>query len=967
MKKLLLSLLSCVLFLTLFAEENKFSLIGRVKESFGKTDLTNAYVLTLDSLGNVSDSIRTNQGRAWRFGRVDTTSVFFLNVPRVDSTYVFDVVCEGYMPVTVTYTVDKIGKRETTREMPSIYLDRAPTMLNEVTVTSSKIKFYQNGDTIVYNADAFRLAEGSMLDALISQLPGVELNSNGQIKVNGEFVESLLLNGKQFFDGNNNLMLENIAAYTVKDIQIFEGVSKRDAFEGNDTKKVLTMDVRLKKEYNIGWIINSQLGYGTENRYLGKLLASWFNPTTRLSLLGNVNNLNSNRTPGRDDTWTPDQMPDGKKNWVMGGLNYNYEHPEGKKFAEGNVMFTQSINNVSTTTARTNFLPGGDIYENSFSNSHDRVTGLSTDHYWSAKLSELVRVGITADANYTYGKNVSADISGAFDKDPGDITREMLEAIYSNASPEQLESVLNRARTRTDGWSKDYNVSGGPYVNIALPKSNDRIILRADVAYRASKEELWRDYDINYGPTYVDPQILRQYTDNSPNHELLLNGMMRYSTMFDKVNFSFTYNYTFSEEKKDSYFYALDRLNDMGIYGTVPSDYLLALDPANSFASTTHINKHSFNPSLSYYTSFRNKSRLILYIQPQVSINHRKLDYFRNGVDYRLSKTYAQVIATGIWSMMAEYNFNVKTDNGQPHLRNSVRYSYSINPTLPEMVDMLDIVNDTDPLNIYLGNTSLKMAYRHRHLFRWQYSPHSYPTFMNVLYLSYTHASNSLTRGYIYNTSNGVRYNRMYNVDGNRTWAATNELSWQFGSKKQFTLSSNTDGILATYNDMIGIDMEAPRKQSVQTNTLTENLRMAWQIGSQTLSLRCDVTARRTTSDQPGFTPINATHVNYGLSGTFVLPGGFGINTDFMCYTRRGYGFDYLDTTDAVWNLRLSYSPPRNKHWVFMADGFDILHQLSNVNYSVTASGRTVSFTNTIPRYFMLSAQYRLNIQPKKR
>ena len=90
------------------------------------------------------------------------------------------------------------------RNIPDIYLDRAPHKLREVEVTASKIKFYHRGDTIVYNADAFQLAEGSMLDALISQLPGVELSDNGRITVNGEFVESLLLNGKHFFDGNNN-------------------------------------------------------------------------------------------------------------------------------------------------------------------------------------------------------------------------------------------------------------------------------------------------------------------------------------------------------------------------------------------------------------------------------------------------------------------------------------------------------------------------------------------------------------------------------------------------------------------------------------------------------------------------------------------------------------------------------------------------------------------------------------------
>ena len=261
-RRILLSILCVAGAVGPLSAKDEFYIRGRVKESLGKTDLTSARILWYDGEGNVVDTLQANMGRFYKMGEIVTTSYFYKQVPRVDSTYVFDVVCDNYATRTMSFRVEDIGKRETEREIPLIYLDRAAQHLKEVTVTTSKIKFYNKGDTIVYNADAFLLAEGSMLDALISQLPGVELTDNGQIKVNGEFVESLLLNGKEFFDGNNNLMLENIAAYTVKDIQVYEGES-RDARRmiKPDARKVLTMDVRLKREYNIGWIINAQGGY----------------------------------------------------------------------------------------------------------------------------------------------------------------------------------------------------------------------------------------------------------------------------------------------------------------------------------------------------------------------------------------------------------------------------------------------------------------------------------------------------------------------------------------------------------------------------------------------------------------------------------------------------------------------------------------------------------------------------------
>ena len=282
------------------------------------------------------------------------------------------------------------------------------------------------------------------------------------------------------------------------------------------------------------------------------------------------------------------------------------------------------------------------------------------------------------------------------------------------------------------------------------------------------------------------------------------------------------------------------------------------------------------------------------------------------------------------------------------------------------MTDLLDITDDSNPLNIYVGNPDLKTEYAYRHLLRWQYSPASH-TLTNVFYASYAHTTDALTRGYVYDTTTGIRTNCMYNVNGNKTAAVTNEIEWQFGSTKQFTLSSETDVNFSHYNDMIGVNAEMPELTRVRHLSTSEKFRIGWQFAGQSLQLRCDYTNRHTTSSQQGFNTLNANHVNYGVSGVFKLPKGFGISTDFMCYTRRGYGNPDLDTTDPVWNARLSYCPVGYSRWVFMLDGFDLLHKLSNVSYAVSASGRTVTYTNALPRYVMFSVQYRLNIQPKKR
>ena len=230
------------------------------------------------------------------------------NIYRLSVSYPgFDT---AYVAMPIHY-----GRREQIKEIAPIALRRTSKRLDEVTVTASKVKFYYNGDTIVYNADAFVLAEGSMLDALIEQLPGVELKSNGQIFVNGKKIDNLLLNGKEFFNSDRRLLLDNLGAYTVKNINVYDKWGKNSEFVGrkigNDSEYV--MDVKLKKEYSRGTMVNVEVGGGTSSRWMGRLFAMHFGNRDRLTLYANANNLNDNRKPGQSDSWKRGSVQPGEK------------------------------------------------------------------------------------------------------------------------------------------------------------------------------------------------------------------------------------------------------------------------------------------------------------------------------------------------------------------------------------------------------------------------------------------------------------------------------------------------------------------------------------------------------------------------------------------------------------------------------------------------------------------------------
>lgn len=134
-----------------------------------------------------------------------------------------------------------------------------------------------------------------------------------------------------------------------------------------------------------------------------------------------------------------------------------------------------------------------------------------------------------------------------------------------------------------------------------------------------------------------------------------------------------------------------------------------------------------------------------------------------------------------------------------------------------------------------------------------------------------------------------------------------------------------------------------------------------WNVGAK---VRCSY--NRLTGNRSDFSNISAWDYDYGLNARIPLPYGFGLSTDFTVFSRRGYGDPSLNTNDLVWNMRLERSI-LNGNLTFALDGFDMLHDLSKVNRIVNAQGRTESYTNVLPSYFMGHIIYHFNKQPKNK
>ena len=237
-------------------------ILGSVRDGFLKIPLPNARVslLTADSI-IVQDSITVtmNKKAGERYG----TAMFSLQVPNQTNTYLLRATLAGYEDawqiLKVKGGIDYPWGLDSPLELRRI-LERT---LDEVAVTATRLKMFYKGDTLIYDATAFKLPEGSMLDDLIRQMPGVTMNEDGEIFVNGRKVDELLLGSRTFFGGNSKVLLENLPYYTVNKIKVYEMESDRSRALGYEVDpKKYVMDVNLKDEYRNGYIANIEAAGG---------------------------------------------------------------------------------------------------------------------------------------------------------------------------------------------------------------------------------------------------------------------------------------------------------------------------------------------------------------------------------------------------------------------------------------------------------------------------------------------------------------------------------------------------------------------------------------------------------------------------------------------------------------------------------------------------------------------------------
>ena len=352
-----------------------FMVYGHVADLITRTPIDSAWVVRMDTKYNIIDSVQSTRKN---MDGKDGGFIFEGRYPK-GSEYILKISHPDYHTLTIPI------KLKYKNPLPVIYLKKAPPTwekeMAEVTVKATRLKFFYKGDTLVYDASAFKLPEGSMLDDLIRQLPGAELRENGEIFINGRKIDQLLLQGKHMFDNNRQLILENLPYFTVKNLKVFE--TEGSAID--PLNRLYVMDVNLKKEYINSIISNIEAGIGTDLRYMARAFALGMTERSMVNAYINTNNLNDIAKPGERGNWNPQSAGDGIPINTLTGIKYEVDSKDENIHADGSIDFSHTSKDIETTTLRENYLTGGNTFENSFYTVHNRDISLHTRHSFSAR------------------------------------------------------------------------------------------------------------------------------------------------------------------------------------------------------------------------------------------------------------------------------------------------------------------------------------------------------------------------------------------------------------------------------------------------------------------------------------------------------------------------------------------------------------------------------------------------------
>ena len=803
-------------------------------------------------------------------------------------------------------------------------------VLDETVIKAELQKMKMSGDTLVYNTGAFKTSEGAVLQDLVRQLPGLELDEkSGKMNFHGKEITQILLNGKEFF-ADSKVALNNMPVDALKEVKVYEQQSDKEQMTGvSDGKKKTVMDVKTKKDLTDGLMGDVSALKGSGDMYGAKMSLNKFVGKWRMSLYGDLGKLPRYGNFISDMADNPAQMKD---------IGFSL----GTEIKKLNLNVSASYNNKSADESRSQseeYLPNGSQYAYNNGLSTGRNRSFWENIYLTGSLSDRTEINFRHNINHSRLNSVSENISATFSTNPLDYVSESWRDDAMIPPEFRINKNTGNSQNKTNNLMIGNNL-------LLTHKLNDigrklSIELRNDYSNQASGN--YQQSSITYyqlkNDLGADSVLYRNQYRESPARNLLLAGEVSYTEPIGKQMLQVYYRHEYQRQSNNAVTYNLD---EDALWGSLPSGY--EAGRVDSLSDYTRNDLHSNEFGLRTTLNWR-KVRLNI----RFGLSPQKSTTKSNRGKVKIDTTIT------VLNIVPELHFDY--DLGNNH---NMSVYYSGYTRQPSIYDLLSVPDYTNPLNITMGNPGLKPAFGQSISVNYRGGNMEK---QEMLYcgLRYNNTINDISRKRTYDEKSGVYTSRPENINGN--WGIggniyyTNKLF-----KKIFArLATNANyNRRVSYVQIMGEANENDRNTS-QMLSLMQDVEFAYKLEEHEFKINGAITYQQADNSYTNNSDYRTYDFYYGAECRLKLPLNLNLYTVVRSMNRRGYKDEASNTTQWLWNGELTYSFLKGKRGLLKFQVVDILQQRDFVNRWMNDTGQGETWTWGLGRYAMATFTYRFN------
>ncbi len=817
----------------------------------------------------------------------------------------------------------------------------------EGVVITSESPIQVKNDTIQFNASGFKTQPNATVEDLLKKIPGMEVDKEGNIKTQGESVQKVLVDGKEFFGNDPKLATKNLTADMIESVQVFDDMSDQAKFTKiDDGSRSKTINIKLKKDRNKGYFGRALAGVGDNGRYEGNLSLNRFNGNKRISLLFNTNNINKQGFSFSDIISSMGGFS-GFSGGGGGGNNFGggMQMVGGGRGGFGGIGSGGTTGLIKSTSLGLNYtdqwgskikITGSYFMSNSNTTQQQSILRQST---YGDSVATLSKESSSNNQNQNHRFNLrfeyQIDSANSILYTPS-LTLQHSESLSNDSSFSRTqipaaEYLAYTGKNNNTNTRNGFNLGNNILFRHKFGKTGRTVTLGFNNTTGNSKSD---------GLTYSDNDFFRQ--DGTLYNTTVQNQVSRQKTTTNnnvvstsytepfglnkllELNYAYTNNRSTSDKEVDNYNAGSGKYDEPNLKLT------------NDFVNT--------------FTAHR--------VGANFRVQNKKYNYqFGLGVQRATLESESFQALTGKDSVNVHSYTNLfptANFNFTPSRSKNLRISYNGRTNQPGISQLQNVPDLTDTLNQKIGNPNLKQEFNHN--INIGFNTFNILTFKLIAAnLNFTTTQNKIVNDIT--VQGPVQTTRYANVNGYYSARSFVTLGLPFKNPKLKGSSVNITNSMGLSRD---VSLLRQVRYTSKTFTVTQGAGLNINKEKIDFGVKVNVSYNTTSYSNPQQEDVDYFTQTYSGDVSYTFPKNFILGTNFNYLINTGLGEGYNQNIP-LWNASFSKLLFKKKNGELKFSVNDIMNQ--NQSIARTTSDNYVQDTKSIvlKRYFMVSFLFNLN------